>query len=143
MRKVLIFIICLSLWAAPKRLEAFIQNKIEIDVNFEICLTYAICSFRFIEGDIRPKKAGFFHDIVVVRMHSLGNLTYIDQCNSGISDYRSYVWQLAMSAIADADEIIIRGEKFRSSIQGTIVIDGVEIRQFVKDLLDELAQCKF
>jgi len=119
------------------------HNTKEIPVTFDICLTYAICSFNFTEDRTVAKQMGFFHDKIVARFGALGNLSYVDECSSGISDFKSYIWQLTMERISQADELVLVGEKFRSSIQGTLLVDGQELRDLVLELLTEVNQCQF
>ena len=85
----------------------------------------------------------FFHDKVVARFGALGNLSYVDECSSGISDFKAYIWQLTMERISQADELVLVGEKFRSSIQGTLLVDGQELRELVLELVTEVNQCQF
>ena len=119
------------------------RGDLRIDqVSFDICLAYAICSFRFSDRNrIEVKRAGFFHDKVVVRMKSLGNMIYIDQCNAGVMNLKEYVWQEAMLNIAKADNLRIEGRKFRATLEGTVFIDNVNIKNIVKEILAELNEC--
>jgi len=48
-----------------------------------------------------------------------------------------------MERISEADELVLVGEKFRSSIQGTLRVDGQELRDLVLELLTEVNQCQF
>jgi hypothetical protein len=119
------------------------RGDLSIDkVSFDICLAYAVCSFNFPRGDRKElMRAGFFHDKVVVRMKSLGNMTYIDQCDAGVVNLKEYVWQETMLKIAKADHLRIEGRKFRSTLEGTVFIDNVNIKNIVKEILAELNQC--
>ena len=143
MRLMIVLVLSLSLWVAPKRLEAMSHIQKEIPVTFDICLSYAICSFRFTDDRLTAQRMGFFHDMVVLRMEDLGNMTYIEECNSGISDFRSYIWQLAMQRMTQADSLVLVGEKHRSMLQGTVLVDGVSAKELVLSLLSEYNECKF
>ena len=143
MRLVIVLFLSLSLWVAPKRLEAMSHIQKEIPVTFDICLSYAICSFRFTEDRETAKRMGFFHDMVVMRIGSLGNLSYVEECNSGISDFKSYIWQLVMQRMTQADSLVLVGEKFRSTLQGTLLIDGMDVKDITLNILSEYNECKF
>ena len=143
MRLFVALLLSLSLWVAPKRLEAMSHMKKEIPVTFDICLSYAICSFKFTDDRTVAKRMGFFHDMVVMRMGDLGNLSYVEECNSGIADFKSYIWQLVMQRIAQADSLVLVGEKFRSTLQGTVLIDGQPVRDLTLSILNDYNECKF
>lgn len=143
MRLIIVLVLSLSLWAAPKRLEAGMHVSRGIPVTFDICLAYAICSFRFTEDRLTAQRMGFFHDMVVLRMKDLGNMTYIEECNSGISDFRSYIWQLAMQRMTQADSLVLVGEKHRSMLQGTVLIDEKSAKDLILELISEYNECKF
>jgi hypothetical protein len=119
------------------------RGDLSIDqVSFDICLAYAVCSFNFPRGGRKEiQRAGFFHDKVVVRMKSLGNMSYIDQCDAGVMNLKEYVWQEAMLKIAKADHLRIQGKKFRHTLEGTVFIDNVNIKNIVLDILKELNEC--
>lgn len=141
MRKILLLtlaIFCLL----GSRTEAA-SGDVSIDkMSFDICLAYAVCSFNFPRGDrTEIMRAGFFHDKVVVRMKSLGNMTYLDQCSMGVVNLKEYVWQEAMLKIAKADNLRIEGRKFRHTLEGTVFIDDVDIKNIVKEILAELNEC--
>ena len=140
MRKLLILTLA-TFCLLGSRTEAA-RGDLSIDkVSFDICLAYAICSFRFSDRNrLEVKRAGFFHDKVVVRMASLGNMTYIDQCDAGIN-LKEYVWQEAMLKIAKADNLRIQGKKYRATLEGTIFINDVNILNIVKEILADLNQC--
>jgi len=142
-KTIIALIICLFFFASGKKTEAMNHKAKEIPVTFEICLTYAICSFNFTEDRTVAKQMRFFHDKVVARFGALGNLSYVDECSSGISDFKAYIWQLTMERISQADELVLVGEKFRSSIQGTLLVDGQELRELVLELVTEVNQCQF
>ena len=143
MRLIIMLLLSLSLWVAPKGLEAMSHIKKEIPVTFDICLSYAICSFNFTDDRAVAKRMGFFHDKVVMRMGDLGNLTYIDECNSGVSDFKAYIWQLVMQRIAQADSLVLVGEKFRSTLQGVLLIDGQPTKSLTLDLIKTTNECTF
>ncbi|MEK9764541.1 MAG: hypothetical protein VW729_17795 [Deltaproteobacteria bacterium] len=143
MKFLIVLLISLSLWAAPKRLEAGSHIDKGIPVTFDICLAYSVCSFKFTEDRVTAQRMGFFHDMVVLRMKDLGNMTYIEECNSGISDFRSYIWQLAMQRIAQADSLVLIGEKHRSMLQGTVLIDEKSAKDLILELISEYNECKF
>ena len=76
-------------------------------------------------------------------MEDLGNITFIEECNSGISDFRAYIWQLTMERIVEADSLILVGEKFRSTLQGTVLIDDKSAGEVVRELITSYNECKF
>jgi len=108
-------------------------------LKFEICLAYGICSFVFLDKE-QSSKAGFFHDKVVIRMESLGNMTFVDQCGTGPS-IKEYVWQEAMLEIAKAQEIRVFGHKFRHTLQGDLFLDNINIKDIVLEIIEELNRC--
>ena len=89
------------------------------------------------------KKMRFFHDKVVLRMVDLGNITFIEECNSGISNFRAYIWQLTMERIAQADRLILVGEKYRSALQGTVMIDEKSAGEVVSELITSYNKSQF
>lgn len=76
-------------------------------------------------------------------MKDLGNITFVEECNSGISDFRAYIWQLTMERIAQADNLVLVGEKFRSSLQGTVLIDDKPAGKVVRELITSYNECQF
>ena len=144
MKKIItILLLCLSFLGYSQKLEANNHKKTGIPVTFDICLSYGICSFNFTEDREAAKSMRFFHDKVVMRMKDLGNITFIEECNSGISDFRAYIWQLTMERIAQADNLILVGEKFRSSLQGTVLIDDKSAGEVVRELINSYNECQF
>ena len=143
MRIITILLLCLSFLGYSQKLEANNHDKIGIPVTFDICLSYGICSFNFTEDREAAKRMRFFHDKVVLRMEDLGNITFIEECNSGISDFRAYIWQLTMERIVEADSLILVGEKFRSALQGTVLIDDKSAGEVVRELITSYNECKF
>ena len=85
MRIITILLLCLSFLGYSQKLEASNHEKEGIPVTFDLCLSYGICSFNFTEDREVAKKMRFFHDKVVLRMVDLGNITFIEECNSAIT----------------------------------------------------------
>ena len=120
-------------------LNAHARNVNIEKLKFEICLAYGICSFVFMDKE-QSSKAGFFHDKVVIRMESLWNMSFIDECRTGIS-MKEYVWQEAMLEIAKAQEIRVFGHKFRHTLQGDLFLDNINIKDIVLEIIEELNRC--
>jgi hypothetical protein len=143
MRLLIAIFLSLSLWGYSPRLEAENHADKQIPVTFDICLSYAICSFNFTEDRAAAKSMRFSHDKVVARLSDLGNISFIDECNSGVSDFRAYIWQLVMQRIAQADRLFLVGEKFRSSLQGSLYIDGSTTKSVTLSILENYNKCMF